>query len=106
MKTERVTLLTSPEFKAFLTAQARQEGVSVAELVRSRCEPQEGEEDTSLRALALELRKSVKQAQQSLRSGLAEAEDTLRSLRKARNQPSVPNSDARAVDGKKTMGPA
>ena len=38
MKTERVTLLTSPEFKSFLTKEARSEGISVAELVRSRCE--------------------------------------------------------------------
>jgi hypothetical protein len=36
MKTERVTLLTSPDFKAFLSAEARREGVSVAELVRTR----------------------------------------------------------------------
>jgi len=35
MKTERVTLLTSPEFKAFLRAEARREGVSVARLVRA-----------------------------------------------------------------------
>jgi len=38
MKTARVTLLTSPDFKKFLNVEAQREGVSVAELIGSRCE--------------------------------------------------------------------
>lgn len=38
MKTERVTLLVSPEFKRFLQEEAEREGVSLGELVRRRCE--------------------------------------------------------------------
>ena len=48
MKTERVTLLASPKFKAFLTTEARREGVSVGELVRSRCQPKAGDEEVLL----------------------------------------------------------
>jgi hypothetical protein len=35
MKTERVTLLTTKEFKLFLSKEARRQGVSVAEVIRS-----------------------------------------------------------------------
>jgi hypothetical protein len=34
MKTERVTLLTSPEFKAFLNAEARRERISVGRVTK------------------------------------------------------------------------
>lgn len=81
MKTERVTLLTSPEFKAFLAAEARREKVSVAELVRSRCEGRPSEDEAVLIALTAELRAAVSQAKQALREGLAEADAVLASLR-------------------------
>jgi hypothetical protein len=81
MKTERVTLLTSPEFKTFLAAEARREKVSVAELVRSRCEGRPSEDEAVLIALIAELRAAVSQAKQSLREGLAEADAVLASLR-------------------------
>ena len=48
MKTERVTLLTTPQFKAFLGVEAAREGVSVAELVRSRCERRPDAEEALL----------------------------------------------------------
>ena len=84
MKTERVTLLTSPDFKAYLGAEAAREGVSVAELVRSRCEHQPDADEAMLAALAAELRKAVGEAQASLRGGLAEAEAVLSELRERR----------------------
>ena len=84
MKTERVTLLTTPEFKAYLTAAARCEGVSVAELVRARCERRESPDEMALRALAKELSRSVAQAQVALRGGLDEANAVLMALREAR----------------------
>jgi hypothetical protein len=84
MKTERVTLLTSPDFKAFLNAEARREGVSVAELVRTRCERRPTEEEAVLAGLTRELNQAVGEAKQALRSGLDEAAAVLAELRAKR----------------------
>ena len=84
MKTERVTLLTSPEFKAFLSAEAKREKTSVAELVRSRCERRPSEDEAVLVALTAELRSAASQARKSLRDGLAEADAVLAELRAKR----------------------
>ena len=84
MKTERVTLLTTPEFKLFLAAEAEREGVSVAELVRSRCEQRPTDGEAALAALTVELRKAVGEAKASLKQGLAEARSTLTQLRSGR----------------------
>ncbi len=37
VKTERITILGTPDFKAFLTREAKKEGVSLSHLVRERC---------------------------------------------------------------------
>jgi hypothetical protein len=84
MKTERVTLLTSPEFKKFLAAEARHAKVSVAELVRSRCEGRPGADEAVLIALTAQLRTVVAQAKKSLREGLAAADAVLADLRAQR----------------------
>lgn len=84
MKTERVTLLTTPDFKAFLSSEATHEGVSVAELVRTRCERRPTDEESMLAELTKELRGAVEQAKASLRSGLDEAEAVLAELRSKR----------------------
>lgn len=84
MKTERVTLLTSPDFKAFLGAEALREGVSVAELVRSRCERRPSEEEVVLAALTSELNKAVREAKSALKGGLDEAQAVLAELRARR----------------------
>jgi GAF domain-containing protein len=89
MKTERVTLLTTPEFKAFLTAEAARDGVSVAELVRVRCEQRPSADEELLQHLAAELRTAVAQAKKSLRSGLDEADAVLAELRARRSDPAV-----------------
>ena len=80
IKSERVTLLTSPDFKAFLSAEARREGVSVAELVRSRCERRPSEEEQMLAALTAELNKNVAEAKRALKSGLDDARAVLDEL--------------------------
>jgi hypothetical protein len=95
MKTERVTLLTSPDFKAFLNAEARREGVSVAELVRSRCARQPSDEEAVLAGLTGELKRAVGEAKRALRSGLDEAEAVLAELRARRGEGSL----AGAADG-------
>ena len=84
MKTERVTLLTSPEFKAFLNAEARRERVSVAELVRTRCERRPSDEEAVLVGLTIELNKAVGEAKKALQGGLDEAQAFLGELRARR----------------------
>ena len=81
MKTERVTLLTTPEFKTFLSSEAKREKKSVAELIRTRCEQRPSEDDALLASLMDELRKRVGEAKQSLKDGLDEAESVLAELR-------------------------
>lgn len=81
MKSERVTLLTTREFKTFITREAKRENVSVAELVRKRCEGRTGDgDDTELRALTAELRSALGVARKSAKAGLAEMETVLAEL--------------------------
>ena len=81
-KTERITLLGSRDFKAFLARESRKEGISVSELVRRRCERMPTEDERALLALAEELRTSTAEARQALEQGLAAAADVLRQVRK------------------------
>ena len=84
MKTERVTLLTTKEFKSFLRAEAQREGVSVAELVRVRCEHKPHPDEVLLGRLTAELREALRTAKSSLKEGLSEAQSTLAELRGGR----------------------
>ena len=81
VKTERLTLLTTPEFKALLAAEAASAGVSVAELVRRRCQPEAGEDEALLAASARELRRALGEARASIRSGIKEADAAISELR-------------------------
>lgn len=81
VKTERLTLLTTPEFKALLAAEAASAGVSVAELVRRRCQPEAGEDEALLAASARELHRALGEARKSLGSGLKEADAAISELR-------------------------
>lgn len=82
-KSERITLLGSQEFKAFLAKESRKEGISVSELVRRRCERAPTEDERALLALAGELRKSTTEARLALEEGLAAAADVLRQFRQS-----------------------
>jgi len=81
MKTERLVLLTSPAFKAFVGKEAKREGVSVAELVRRRVQPTPGADEAELIELTAQLRKAVGEAQRSAHVSLAEVEAILGALR-------------------------
>ena len=87
MKSERITFLATPEFKANLTQLAVRENTSVGEVIRGRLERAQNRPDASeeseLRALVADLRAATAKAQTSLSEGLAEAEQTLRELRKS-----------------------
>lgn len=84
LKTERVTLLTTRDFRSFLRDEARREGVSVAELVRERCERKPSEEEAVLAELTAKLREALAEADSSLREGLREAHSALAELRSRR----------------------
>lgn len=86
MKTARLQVLTTPAFRDRLRKEAKKAGVSVAELVRTRCETAPGEEAQVIAELAAELRKKVRKAQSSLRSSLAEANAMLEELRAQRER--------------------
>ncbi len=77
MKTERITVLGSTEFKAFLAAEALNEGLSVSELVRQRCERKPSDDEVLLLALAEELQNAVKSAKASLAEGMAAVNEAL-----------------------------
>lgn len=87
MKSERITFLATPEFKASLTQLASKQNISVGEMIRGRFErPQDrvtASEESELRALVADLRAATAEARTSLREGLGEAEQTLRALREA-----------------------
>ena len=86
MKTARLQLLTTPAFRDRLRREAKKAGVSVAELVRTRCEGSSDEEEQLVAELAAQLRKEVRRAQSSLRSSLAEANAMLDELRAQRER--------------------
>lgn len=85
-KTERITILSSPSFKAFLTKEAKKEGVSVSELVRRRCEnPTLSADDKVLAELVSQVNASIKDTSAKLQRSLNKAETTLRALSEARH---------------------
>jgi hypothetical protein len=86
MKTARLQVLTTPAFRDWLRKEARNAGVSVAELVRTRCERKPTGEEQTVARLAADLQKEVRRAQGALRSGLAEANSVLGELKAKRQQ--------------------
>jgi hypothetical protein len=86
MKTARLQVLTTPAFRDWLRKEARNAGVSVAELVRTRCENKPTGEELAVAKLASHLHKEVRKAQASLRSGLAEATAMLEELKSERER--------------------
>ena len=83
VKTERITILGSREFKAFLNDEATRERISVSELVRRRCEqrPPNADDEKLFAELVAELRSSVAEAKQNLGRGIHDAETVLKELR-------------------------
>ncbi len=84
-KTERITILGTPEFKNFLTREAKKEGVSLSQLVRQRCEqkPLNNDDEELLAALIEEVHAATIKAGLSLQKGLDDAEKVLATIRKA-----------------------
>lgn len=82
MKSERITFLATPEFKANLTHLAAHQKTSVGEVIRGRFERPLASDESELAALVADLNVATAEARTSLHEGLAEAEQTLRELRK------------------------
>lgn len=83
IKTERITILGTPDFKAFLIREAKKEGVSLSQLVRQRCEkkPLATEEEELLAVLLKEVGEATARAKDSLEKGLADAAQALAEIR-------------------------
>jgi hypothetical protein len=84
VQTERVTLLATKEFKAFLNKEARRQKVSVSQLVRTRCEQKPTSDEAFLASLTSEVTKSLAEAQTSLKEGVDQAQAVLAELRSKR----------------------
>jgi len=81
-KTERITILGTPEFKSFLVHQARQQGISVSEFVRRRCVDQHVERDEELLlGLINEVKLATKRAKSVLEKGISDVEAVIAELR-------------------------
>ena len=98
VKTERITILASADFKEFLTAEAEQERISVSELVQRRCkQPAANEDDEIMFAELVEtLQQSVAEAEASLNQGIKDAEATLRELQ---SKAAAPQANDTSLEG-------
>lgn len=83
VKSERITILGTPEFKAYLIREAKREGISVSQFVRQRCEkdPQIQDEEM-LATLIKEVKTATAKASASLDKGLSDAAQVLAELRR------------------------
>jgi len=86
VKSERVTILTTPDFKQFLSAEADAQGISVSELIRVRCtaEPTTGEDEDILAAMVEQVNKSAFDAEKALSKGLKDVASALKNIRKGK----------------------
>ena len=89
MKTARLQVLTTPAFRDWLRKEAGKAGVSMGELVRSRCEQRVGDEEAALAQLTALLRKEVSSARATVRRNLDDTQAILNDLRARRKSGSV-----------------
>ena len=82
VKSARITILGTPEFKEFLVREAKKEKISLSQLVRQRCEQKAANREEELLAgLIKEVAAATARARASLEKGLADAERTLTEIR-------------------------
>lgn len=85
VKSERITMLGTPSFKEFLASEAKSEGVSISELVRSRCQSvRPGDDEIALQEIIRLAAETMKRATASLGNSLNDVESTLTKLKAAR----------------------
>ena len=83
-QTARITILSTPDFKMWLSKEAEQEGISLSELVRQRCLAKPNKDEALLSAMITEVRQATRKAKKSLAKGLDDAETVLAELRCAK----------------------
>lgn len=84
VQSERITILGTPGFKAFLAKESKKEGISMSEFVRQRCTQKPANNDEALLAALIgEVNKATKKAKKSLEKGLSDAENVLAEIRRA-----------------------
>ncbi len=83
-QTARITILSTPDFKAWLSAEAQKEGISLSELIRQRCQAKPTKDEEVLSTLVAQVTQATQKAKASLSQGLNEAEAVLAELRDAR----------------------
>jgi len=83
VKTERITILTTTEFKVFLQSEASNEDVSVSELVRRRCMVPviDTEDEELLGVLVEQFNHSTEKARKSLSKGLRDVNKVLTGIK-------------------------
>ena len=85
VQSERITILGTPDFKAFLIREAKKEGVSMSELVRQRCTRQQTSKDEELLAVLVDqVNDATVKAKRALDKGLQDAEKALEEIRRAK----------------------
>jgi hypothetical protein len=89
MKTARLQVLTTPAFRDWLRKEASKAGISVGELVRTRCEQRVGDEEAALAKLTALLRKEVTATRAEVRRNLDETRAILSDLRARRKTDSA-----------------
>lgn len=89
MKTARLQVLTTPAFRDWLRKEASKAGISVGELVRTRCEQRVGDEEAALAEMTALLRKEVTATRAAVRRNLDETRAILRDLRARRKTDSA-----------------
>lgn len=81
-KTERITILGTPDFKQFLKKEAQKEGISLSSLVRRRCAQSSVTQDEEMIAeLLAELKAAAKRAERSLDRGIEGMQQALAEIR-------------------------
>lgn len=86
MRTERLTILVSPEEKAAITARARELGLSVGETLRFAFQAagHTSADDAVLEAFVADIERTMEQTQARIDAALASTEAVLAELRSAR----------------------
>lgn len=86
VKTARITILGTPDFKDFLQQEAKKEKISLSELVRQRCQkkPDSQKDEELLRILLREVTAATSMAKSSLEKGMDDAEHVLAEIRAER----------------------
>lgn len=98
-KKERLTLVTSREFKQHVTEAAKREGVSVSRLVQDRFLYMTPSEEEILKELVAELRTSVREARASIRHAIENTNAALTEIAARRKSGEVMQSTQKRKRG-------